>query len=415
VLPLDLEKMTLFPYVQKVVHQLYKGAKQASEENGGRVQGPLAYITDALGMDFLDDEWKRALFLGVIMTVAAFFIALFGNLTDPNETPEERERRLEEEKAQEEEEEAERKIKMNRASLRDGIRGDPIEGLDEEPEDAFEDPSKLEKELSDEEEEAAEEAKEETIERWNDLQQKQKPNDGGSMQFAELVDKLRPRWLTSEISTNLKIVSHLYSRLFDDWIQSHSFKSPLALNAMLAGLFFRDYKDAVHFDEGHLDNSTLARAHYYLQFAMASYASDLQSAGILLRSVKRACLGARGQEDPWLRHVLFVDHLTESVVLMFRGTSDFEDMVVDLLAAEVEFMGGVAHKGLLEEARSILSEVGPLLKTTFEECGYSTLVLTGHSLGAGTAVLASLIIRNEVPELVNTKIKVSIWNLEPYS
>ena len=205
----------------------------------------------------------------------------------------------------------------------------------------------------------------------------------------------------------MQVISNLYSRLIMSVMESHQFRYPVPLNILLAGLFFWDFEHEVT-ERGVIGNATLAKAHYFLQFADASYSRDLRSAGILRRSVIKAALGPRDAVDNSLRHVLFVDHLTKSVVLMIRGTADFDDMLVDLLATEADFMGGVAHAGLLDEAKQVLHEVGHLIEPTLRMFGYQTLILTGHSLGAGTAVLASLLIREQFPTLDDVAIQVSV-------
>ena len=414
--------MTLFPIIKRVVRDTVV-ALQSVEDSDGRVQGPLKIISDYLKLDFLDDEWKRALFLGGFLTIVSFFIALIGNLTcsDPAQASSTQEDE-EDASADEAEKVAQReKVEAKEAQRREDQQileetKNNLQYEDAPSESQFEtttdaaalerENSELNKSLMTEAEEVLENAKEATIEKWNFLTSRTQPADGGSSQFTDLIEKLRPRWLTPEVSANIRIVSHLYSRLFDHWINSHKFNSPISLNAMLGGLFFRDFKNEIR-DIGTIDNATLSLAHYYLGFANASYSTDLLSAGILLRSVKRASLGSRDEKDRSLRHVLFIDHLTKSVILMLRGTSDFEDMIVDLLAEEVEFMEGVAHKGLLEEARSILAGLGSLIEDTLDETGYTTLVLTGHSLGAGAAVLASILIRTEYPSLNDIDLKAS--------
>ena len=72
------------------------------------------------------------------------------------------------------------------------------------------------------------------------------------------------------------------------------------------------------------------------------------------------------------RFALFLHHATNSVVLAVRGTGSFKDAVSDAMADEVvlqmhgsnmiipkvPFLGGWAHRGIVDGARRILDRVG---------------------------------------------------------
>ena len=65
-------------------------------------------------------------------------------------------------------------------------------------------------------------------------------------------------------------------------------------------------------------------------------------------------------------------------------------MSVDIICDQVPFLDGFAHRGILSAANRIMSVGKETLKKAFEEHPNYRLVLTGHSLGAGTAILNSL-------------------------
>ena len=75
---------------------------------------------------------------------------------------------------------------------------------------------------------------------------------------------------------------------------------------------------------------------------------------------------------------------------MLRGTADIADATNDILADNVDFLGGKAHSGLARGARAIFEGCQDLLRK--EANPEYKIVVTGHSLGAGTAhLLAALI------------------------
>ncbi|KAL3905269.1 MAG: hypothetical protein SGARI_004548 [Bacillariaceae sp.] len=56
------------------------------------------------------------------------------------------------------------------------------------------------------------------------------------------------------------------------------------------------------------------------------------------------------------------------------------------------------HEGILISARNVMEEIGPFLRDYLMECKYR-VVFCGHSLGAGTAVVAATLLRSRYPEL----------------
>ncbi|KAG7359924.1 lipase class 3 [Nitzschia inconspicua] len=56
------------------------------------------------------------------------------------------------------------------------------------------------------------------------------------------------------------------------------------------------------------------------------------------------------------------------------------------------------HEGILHSARHVMVEIGPFLRDYLMECQYR-VVFCGHSLGAGTAVVAATLLRSRYPQL----------------
>ena len=92
------------------------------------------------------------------------------------------------------------------------------------------------------------------------------------------------------------------------------------------------------------------------------------------------------------KFLFFVDRSTSSLVLAIRGTFSLKDAVLDAVAEEEEFLDGWAHQGILSGAREILSKLSERLTEVLAlpEFSHYRLVVTGHSLGAGTAELITM-------------------------
>ncbi|XP_054721241.1 diacylglycerol lipase-alpha-like [Uloborus diversus] len=108
-----------------------------------------------------------------------------------------------------------------------------------------------------------------------------------------------------------------------------------------------------------------------------------------------------------------LDHEKRTVVISIRGTLSLQDVVTDLnaeaeqLPTEPRHDDWLGHKGMVQAAEYIRQKLTDesILAQAFSHCpdkgthNYN-LVLVGHSLGAGTAAILAILLRNEYPHLI---------------
>jgi Lipase (class 3) len=94
-----------------------------------------------------------------------------------------------------------------------------------------------------------------------------------------------------------------------------------------------------------------------------------------------------------LRHFVAIDRQTSSVVLAIRGTLSISGALVDMKGFDGEFCGCNAHRGMADMAHNIWTHSGDRILALFQndsELRDFSLVIVGHSLGAGVACLLNI-------------------------
>mmetsp|Transcript_21464 Transcript_21464/g.47920 ORF Transcript_21464/g.47920 Transcript_21464/m.47920 type:complete len:528 (-) Transcript_21464:440-2023(-) len=104
-----------------------------------------------------------------------------------------------------------------------------------------------------------------------------------------------------------------------------------------------------------------------------------------------------GETDSnYLRHFIAVDHARKKVVLSIRGTFNLSEIVVDVAGFSRPFMKGEAHSEMSLMAEQLWERVGDDVRQLLQQNGKDyELVITGHSLGAGTACLLNILIHSD--------------------
>ncbi|RZF36575.1 hypothetical protein LSTR_LSTR010686 [Laodelphax striatellus] len=104
---------------------------------------------------------------------------------------------------------------------------------------------------------------------------------------------------------------------------------------------------------------------------------------------------------------VIVDHKTRAIVLCVRGSMSVRDVFTDLtsMPEKIEAEGvpedAMAHKGMLMCANRLKKHIedAGILDKAFGQYPSYNLILTGHSLGAGVAILLGLLMRRTYPDL----------------
>lgn len=95
------------------------------------------------------------------------------------------------------------------------------------------------------------------------------------------------------------------------------------------------------------------------------------------------------------KHFVMVDAHSRSIVLAIRGTMSLNDGLTDAMSREEPFCGGVAHEGIAHAARTIFAGTRELIEAELAKRPGWGLTVTGHSLGAATAMLYTILAHHE--------------------
>mmetsp|Transcript_8316 Transcript_8316/g.18970 ORF Transcript_8316/g.18970 Transcript_8316/m.18970 type:complete len:400 (-) Transcript_8316:84-1283(-) len=142
------------------------------------------------------------------------------------------------------------------------------------------------------------------------------------------------------------------------------------------------------------DLRVMRKACRYARFASAAYFSDKKKiadyiGGIAVDDVKYAH-SSHSVSCP--SFFVAVDPETNEIVLCVRGSFTAADALTDVVCTKESFLGGRAHSGILENARSVVETAKEYIVKLSQESPRKSIAIVGHSLGAGTAVLTTILL-----------------------
>ncbi|ORX59026.1 hypothetical protein DM01DRAFT_1211570 [Hesseltinella vesiculosa] len=102
-----------------------------------------------------------------------------------------------------------------------------------------------------------------------------------------------------------------------------------------------------------------------------------------------------------------VDRGHEAIVLGIRGTWSLYDVITDLVCDYKPWKGGLVHSGMLASAQWFFTRIVPqIFHYIHQQCKQDkpphikSFIITGHSLGAGTAAILTMMIADHMDELL---------------
>ncbi|KAG2227573.1 hypothetical protein INT45_002258, partial [Circinella minor] len=97
-------------------------------------------------------------------------------------------------------------------------------------------------------------------------------------------------------------------------------------------------------------------------------------------------------------YYISLDRPTNSIVLCIRGTMSAFDAMTDLVCEYEPWRGGLVHKGMKSAATWFFRHVAPQLVAYCNEHSTNALYIVGHSLGAATAAILTIMLVDFIDE-----------------
>ncbi|KAL0144781.1 hypothetical protein V8B55DRAFT_1455821 [Mucor lusitanicus] len=96
-----------------------------------------------------------------------------------------------------------------------------------------------------------------------------------------------------------------------------------------------------------------------------------------------------------------LDRPRRAIVLSIRGTWSLYDAITDLVCEYMPWKGGLVHSGMLASAQWFYTSIIPQIFRYIHHHGneLDRFIITGHSLGGGTASLLTMMVADHVDEL----------------
>lgn len=98
-----------------------------------------------------------------------------------------------------------------------------------------------------------------------------------------------------------------------------------------------------------------------------------------------------------------LDRKRNAIVLSIRGTWSLYDAITDLVCEYMPWKGGLVHSGMLASAQWFYTNIIPQIFRYIHhhKLELKSFIITGHSLGGGTASLLTMMVADHIQELRN--------------
>lgn len=197
-------------------------------------------------------------------------------------------------------------------------------------------------------------------------------------------------------SNALQAVSDLLGKMYTDLYGPDSpLQYPMFLSlAMIFRQCFKEvrYKAPLLSGKTYANGDVFKKAARYGLYANAVYKAKQEDLVAKIPEFEASSIihmeKSTGPKSPCF--LIAEDVKTGVLVIAIRGTATVADALTDAMCEEVPFLKGHAHEAITENARNVAKIAKPILEELFKKDPKKKVVVTGHSLGAGTAVLLTL-------------------------
>lgn len=223
--------------------------------------------------------------------------------------------------------------------------------------------------------------------------------DAAPMKIQEMVCELLERNLGEGAADALKAVAETMDGLYKDLFPDAAAKYPCLLNlGMILGQVMQEnrYKSPMVSGAPWKDTEVLKKAARYAKFANAVYRSSEEEIMERIPELKLENIHHlhKTKAVACPNFLIATDPVTDTLVLAIRGTASAADALTDCLCQETDFLGAKAHGAISQSTAGLVKTARPILAELLEKSN-KKVVVTGHSLGAGTSVLVTLSLFSE--------------------
>ena len=142
----------------------------------------------------------------------------------------------------------------------------------------------------------------------------------------------------------------------------------------------------------------LEEMRYWTRLAEVTYKSRAELLNRAAMEPTFRVLSARHDAERWSpAYFLAMFPSTKTLMLAIRGSHETSDLLTNLSVETEPFLDGVGHRGVVESARHLKSQVLPMICAHLESARpaekATRFVLIGHSLGGAVAAAITLMLR----------------------